>query len=187
MNLLGTHKTRTFASLAAAGALLAVPAIGHAAKPATKGKPVSSKSCAKPVHVGYSLGGTLVSATLDDPATLLVNEGSITLKLTSANSAARKSGNIADQDAVKPGLQYKGAEMTLAVADDAYTVKLNGYEAPDTPSIGDKVKAVGRIAVTKKRCAPAGTSVADRYGDANVRKVTISDRDIDVVAPAPVA
>ena len=73
--------------------------------------------------------------------------------------------------------------MTLAVADDAYTVKLNGYETPDTPSVGDKVQVVGKIALTKKRCAPAGTSTADRYAAPNVRKVTISDRDADVVAP----
>ena len=176
-------KTWTFASLITAGALLAAPAIGQAAKPTAKpAKTPPTKSC-KTVSVGYSIGGTLVSATLDDPATPAVNEGSITLKVTSANKAARNSGEIADQDAVKPGLQYKGAEMTLAVATDAYTVKLNGYEAPDTPSVGDKVKVTGKIALTKKRGAPAGTSLADRYAAPNVRKVTISDRDADVVAP----
>ena len=175
-------KTWTLASLVTAGALLAAPAIGQAAKPVKAAKTPPTKSC-KAVSVGYSVGGTLVSATLDDPATAAVNEGSITLKVTSANKAARNSGEIADQDATKPGLQYKGAEMTLAVATDAYTVKLNGYEAPDTPSVGDKVQAVGKIALTKKRCAPAGTSLADRYAAPNVRKVTISDRDADVVAP----
>ena len=168
MNFTGTHKTRTFASLAAAGALLATPAIGQAAKPATKGKPAAaaskSKGCAKAHHVGYTIGGTLVSATLDNPLTTAVNEGSITLKVTSANKAARVSGNIADQDATKPGVQVDGAEVTLAVATDPYTLKLNGYEAPDTPSVGDKVHVVGKIALTKKRCAPAGTSLADRYG-----------------------
>jgi hypothetical protein len=180
------NKTWTFASLVTAGALLAAPAIGQAAKPVKAAKTHPTKSC-KAMSVGYSIGGTLMSATLDDPATTAVNEGSITLKVTSANKAARNSGEIADQDAVKPGLQYKGATMTLAVADDAYTVRLNGYEAPDTPSVGDKVHVVGKIALTKKRCAPAGTSLADRYAAPNVRKVTISDRDADVVAPPPVA
>src|SRR5215217_7962405 len=99
-------KTWTFASLVTAGALLAAPAIGQAAKPAAKPAKTPAKSC-KAVSVGYSVGGTLVSATLDDPATPAVNEGSITLKVTSANKAARNSGEIADQDAAKPGLQYK--------------------------------------------------------------------------------
>ncbi len=188
MNFTGTHKTRTVASLIAASTLLAAPAIGHAAKPATKAKPTSSKGCAKAHSVGYSIGGTLVAATVDNPLTPMVNEGTITLKVTSANKAARRSGEIADQDATKPGMQHKGAEITIAAATDAFVLKLNGYEAPDTPSVGDKVKVVGKIAVTKKRCAPAGTSVADRYAAPNVRKVTLSDRDADVVAPvAPVA
>lgn len=176
MNLTSSHKTRTFASLVAAGALLAAPAIGQA-NPA-KGK--SASSCAKAHNVGYKLGGTLVSITPDD-ATTPANEATLTMKLTSSNSAARKSGDIADQDATKPGVQVEGAEVTLSTTD-AYTLKLNGYEAPDTPSVGDKVHVVGKIALTKKRCAPAGTSVADRYGASNIRKVTISDRDADVVA-----
>ena len=46
-----THTTmkhaRTLASLVAAGALLAVPATGIAAKPATKGKPTPSRRSAR--------------------------------------------------------------------------------------------------------------------------------------------
>lgn len=180
MNLTTKH-TRTFAPLVLAGALLAVPATGQAAKPGDKGKGKPSKSassCAKKAHnVGFSVGGTLVSVTADDPATP-TSEASITLKLTSANRHARKSGDIADQDAAKKGVQAKGAEFTVA-AGDAFTLKLNGYEGTDAPSVGDKVKVNGKIALTKKKCAPAGTSTADRYGAIDVRKVTISDRDPD--------
>lgn len=189
MNLTSTHRTRTFVTLAAAGALLAAPAIGQAQKPADKGKSpnsASAKSC-KTLNVGFTARGTLVGVTLDNPATA-GNEATVTLKLTSANRHARRSGEFVDQDNDKKGVQIKGAEITIAVATDPFVLKLNGYEAPDTPSVGDKVKVVGKIALTKKRCAPAGTSVAERYAAPNVRKVTLSDRDEDIVAPvAPVA
>jgi hypothetical protein len=160
-----------FASLVAAGALLAVPATGQA-KPAGQGQ-----SCTNPHKVGLTVGGTLVSVTADDPTTP-VSEATVTLKITSANRHLRKSGEIADQDASKKGVQVKGAEFTVA-AGDAFLMKLNGYEGTDTPSVGDKVMVKGKIALTKKRCATAGTSTADRYGAIDVRKVTISDRDPD--------
>jgi len=165
---------RTIATLAVAGALLAVPATALAA-PGGQGK---AKSCEKTRSVGYQVSGTLVSWTADDPATTDVFEGTVTLTVTSANSHARKSGEIADQDAAKKGVQVKGATYTVP-ATDAFVLKLNGYEDPDTPSVGDRVKVSGRIALTKKRCAPEGTSTADRYATPDVRRVTISDRDPD--------
>ncbi|MBA3748149.1 MAG: hypothetical protein H0W96_11765 [Solirubrobacterales bacterium] len=182
-----THmNTRTFVSLAAAGALLAVPATGLAAKPATKGKPAKASAC-KMKKVAYNVGGTFVSATIDDPLTTAVNEASVTLKVTSANSHVAKSGEIADQDATKEGVQVEGATITIS-ATDAFTLKLNGYVAPDAPAAGDKVKVHGKIALTKKRCALAGTSTADRYGAVDVRKVTISNREpAPAPAPAPAA
>ena len=166
---------RTLASIATAGALLAAPAVGLAAKPATH--PHKAKAC-KALSMPYVVHGTLSAATLDDATTLDVNEASMTITLTSANSHARKSGEIADQDAVKKGVQVKGATMVIGTAD-AFVLKLNGYEAPDTPSLGDSVKVSGKVALTKKRCATAGTSTADRYDAVDVRKVTISDRDAD--------
>lgn len=170
--------TKTITALAAAGALLAVPAAGLAAKggnsDTAKGK---AKSCAKVSGLGYQVSGTLVSATADNPATP-ASEASVTLTVTSANSHAAKSGEIADQNATKKGVQVKGATYTVA-AGDAYTLKLNGYEGTDTPSVGDRVKVSGTIKLTKKRCAPAGTSTADRYAAPDVKKVTISDRDPD--------
>lgn len=174
--------TRTFASLITAGALLAVPASGLAAKPDDAGKPKaknhSEQRCAAPArNVGFSVVGTFVSATADDPATP-ASEATITMTVSAANSHARKSGDIADQNATKKGVQVKGATFTIP-AGDAFIVKLNGYEGTDTPSPGDRVKVNGKISMTKRQCAPAGTSTADRYGAIDVRKVTISDRDAD--------
>jgi hypothetical protein len=166
---------RTIAMLAAAAALLALPAMALAAK----GGQGKAKNCAKNPKVGYQVGGTLVSVTEDDPISG-ANEASVTLTVTSANRHARNSGEIADQDPATEGVQVVGATYTVTGATDAFELKLNGYEAPDTPSVGDKVKVSGRIVVTKKKCAPAGTSTADRYAAPDVRTVTISDRDPDV-------
>lgn len=171
---------RTIALLVAAGSLLAAPAAGLAAKggksATAKGK---AKACTTKTHsVGYQVRGTFVSAVADDPATTDVNEATITLKITSSNSHAAKSGEIADQNATKKGVQVKGATMTVA-ATDTFTLKLNGYEGTDTPSVGDRVKVSGSIKLTKKICAPAGTSTADRYMAPDVKKVTLTDRDAD--------
>lgn len=165
---------RTIATLAAAGALLALPATALAAK----GGQGKAQNCAKTSTRGYQLGGTLVSVTADDPATP-DSEATVTFTVSSANSHARKSGEIADQDADRKGVQVKGATYTVP-AGDAFTLTLNGYEDPDTPSVGDKVKVKGRVVLTKKRCAPDGTTTADRYATPpDVRRVTLSDRDAD--------
>jgi len=168
---------RITAVLVAAGALLALgfpvvikPLDGNHGKGATK-------RCAKTHGVGYTVGGTLVSFTADDPQTQ-ASEATVTLKVTHANSHARKSGEIADQDANKKGVQVKGAEYTVP-AGDAFKLKLRGYTGADTPSVGDKVQVVGKVPVTKRKCAAPGTSDADRYGTPNIRKVSISDRDPD--------
>ena len=178
--------TKMIATFVAAGALLAAPAAGLAANGGnseaakSKAKPTTkAKNCTTKTHtVGYQVSGTFVSAVADDPATTAVNEATITMKVSSANSHAAKSGEIADQNATKKGVQVKGATYTVP-AGDAFTLKLNGYEAPDTPSVGDRVKVSGKIKLTKKSCAPAGTSTADRYATPDVRKVTVSDRDPD--------
>ena len=171
--------TRALAALAAAGAALAIPATGVAAKPDSAGKPKGKAKSCKPVQLPFQVSGTLQNVTLDDPATTGVNEATITLRVTSANRHARKSGELADQTATRKGVQVKGATYTVA-ATDAFTLKLNGFEGTDTPSVGDRVRVSGRIALTKKSCATAGTSTADRYAAPNVKTVTISDRDADV-------
>ena len=169
---------RIIGTLVVTAALLALPAPALAAKGGQgKGQGQGqgkAKSCAKTSTVGYQVSGTLVEATADDSATP-DSEATVTLTVTSANRAARDSGELADQDADRKGVQVKGATYTVA-AGDAFTLKLNGYEDAAAPAAGDKVKVKGRIAVTKKRCAAEGTSTADRYGAPDVSRVTISNR-----------
>lgn len=168
-------KTRLTVVALAAGALLALPATGLAA-PGGQGKSQGkAKSCQKTPKVGFQLSGTLVAVTQGDPNT-------VELTITAANRHARNALADLDTDADRKGVQLKGATYELSSADDAFTLKLNGYEGDDTPSAGDRVKVNGRIPVTKKRCdLPAGQT--GRWGEPDVRTVTISDRDEDVVAP----
>jgi hypothetical protein len=171
---------RIATTLALAAALLAVPATAPAA-PGGQGKGKGkTKSCEKSRSLSYQLAGTLVSVPEDDATTTDTFEGTVTLLVTSANRHVRNSGEILDQDADRKGTQVAGATYTVP-ATDVFELKLNGYVDPDTPSAGDRVKVSGRIAVTKKRCAPEGTTTEDRYGTLDVRRVTISDRDEDVV------
>lgn len=170
--------SRTMVSLVAAGALLAVPAAGLATDDDHKGKGKGhTPNCAKQHKASFVVHGTLVSAAPDDPATP-ASEATVTLTVKSANGHARRSGDIADMDAAKPGVQVKGATLTIA-AGDAYTLRLKGYEGTDTASAGDRVKVQGRTPLMKAKCAPATMSVADRYGVTDVRRVSIGDRDAD--------
>jgi len=142
-----------------------------------KPDPNNPKGCKKPaVNKGFVVKGTLDSFTADDPATE-ANEESVTLTVTKANRHAKLSGELADQDAVKPGVQVNGAKFTADGATDTngFRVKLVGYDTGETPATGDRVTLVGKVRMTKARCAPAGTSTADRYGEVNVRKVKIKD------------
>ena len=184
------RNVRTFAVLVAAGSLLALPVAADAnhgqshgkakGKAKTHGKSQSKSQRCKVQNVGYVVSGTLVSYTADDAATP-ADESAVTLAVTGANSHARNSGELADQDATAEGTQVAGGTYTLTGAADAFTVTLDGFEGTDTVSPGDAVQVVGKIARTKKKCAAPGTSEADRYGAANVRKVVISDRDADTV------
>jgi hypothetical protein len=173
--------TKTLAALVAGGALLALPVTGLAKPGHGHGHGHgngTAKSCAKAKKVGYVVRGTLVSVTADDPATADTNEAVVTLTVTGANRHARQSGELADTDATKAGVQVKGGSYTATAADDAFTLKLKGYAGTD-PSVGDKVHVTGKIALTKKRCAADGTSLADRYGETNIKKVAIAARDAD--------
>ncbi len=157
-------------ALALAAALFAVPATALGAKGGNgkskgqakakaKGGHGKAKRCAKAHAVGFQVRGTLVSVVVDDPATADASEASVTLTVVSANSHARKSGELV------------GGTYTVA-AGDAYVLKL-GDDGTAVPAPGDRVKVKGRIAVTKKRCAEEGTSVADRYAAPDVSRVTI--------------
>lgn len=174
-------KNSRMLSLVTAGALLAVPATALATgtdhKGKGKGHDKPAQSCAKTHNVGFVVSGTLVSVIADNPATA-ASEATVTLTVTGANRHAKKSGELADMDAATPGVQVKGATYTVA-AGDAYTLKLKQFEGTDTPSPGDRVHVIGKVALKKARCAPANTTVADLYGAVNVKKVSIADRDAD--------
>jgi hypothetical protein len=175
-----TKHTRILAATVGAGALLAAPAAALAGKGdhgTSKSHGKGAAGCTTTHSHGYALTGTLVAVTADDAATP-ASEATVTLKVLHGNGAARRSGDIADQDAVRPGVQIRGAEFTVP-AGDAFVLRLKRYQGTDTPSVGDRVKVKGRIAATSKKCAAAGASIADRLGAIDVRRVTISDRDQD--------
>jgi hypothetical protein len=151
-------------ALAAVAALVAAPAGAFAAKGGQGKAQGKAKSCAKTLTRGYQMTGTLVSWT----------EDSVTLSVTSANRHARNSGELEDQDAERKGYQVVGATYTVPVNADV--LKL-GDDGAAVPSVGDRVKVKGRVALTKKRCAAEGTSVEDRYATPDVTRVTISDRE----------
>lgn len=180
-----TKRIQSMSLLVAAGALLAVPAIGEAHhKPGhTKGGGQGRSCTHKPtVNKAFVVKGTLVSYTADDPATTDVNEANVEITVTRANRHARVSGELQDTNATKPGVQVAGGPYTAdgtptPTTSDPFKVKLSQYEPGETPGAGDRVHITGKIAVTRKRCAPAGESVADRYGSVNVRRVKIRDAD----------
>lgn len=169
---------RKILALAVAAALFAVPATSLGAKGGqgkSKGKAKSgqgkakngqgkAKSCAKTHSRGFQVGGTLVSITADDPATTDASEGTVTLTVTSANRHARNSGDVGETYTVPAG--------------DAYELKL-GDDGTAVPAPGDRVKVKGRVAVTKKRCAAEGTSLADRYATPDVTRVKISKAEVE--------
>jgi hypothetical protein len=160
------RKIRLVAVVVAVLALAAVPPTASAKHGGSHGKSCAAKSKA------FVVKGTLVSFTADD-ATTPANDASVTLTVTGANRHARKSGELVDEDAGTVGTQ-----VTYTAASDPFAVKLSGYDgAADTPSAGDKVRVKGKIAYTKKRCAPDGTSVEDRYGEPNVKRVKLVDKD----------
>ena len=175
---------RTISTLAVAVALFAVPATAVAAKGGQGKAKGKTKSCEKAHSVGYQVSGTLVSVTPDDTGTP-DNEATVTLNVAHANSHAWKSGELVDTDPATEGVQ---ATYTVPATDvDGFVLKLNGYEGTETPTAGDRVKVKGRIARTKPRCAPEGTSVADRYAAPDVRRVTIWKAAAEEATEAPEA
>jgi hypothetical protein len=182
-----TKRTQSIAAVVAAGALFAVPTVGQAKSDHANGgnghANNGARGCTKhpTVNKGFTVRGTLVSATADNPMTA-ANEASVKITVTGANRHARLSGELTDQNATQAGVQVKGGTYTVTgngTTPDAFKVKLSGYEGTDTPSVGDKVRISGKIAVTRKKCAASGTSTADRYGAVNVRSVKIVDSDPD--------
>ena len=177
-------------ALLVAAALLAVPAVGQAHKTGSQhnhganGKANGKgKSCAKKptVNKGFVVKGTLVSATADNPLTANDNEANVVITVTGANRHARVSGELTDQNPSADGVQVAGGSYTVDATNDAFSVQLSDYTGTDTPSAGDAVRIVGKVAVTRKKCATAQQdTAAERYGDVNIRRVKIADRDADV-------
>jgi hypothetical protein len=165
---------RPVALLVAVGALLVAPVTVQAKHNHPSNH--RSHSCAHPPRVGFVISGTLTSFTADDPNTT-ANEASVTLTVTHANLHARRSGELADQDANKRGVQVVGDSYTVNAATDSFRLRLVDYEAGETPAAGDHVRVSGLIPRTKKHCAAEGTSTADRYGTPNVKRVSIRDAD----------
>lgn len=159
------------ALLLAAGALLAVPAIGQAEHKPSHAPGAKSKRCKKPsVNKGFVVKGTLVSYTADNPATPANEATPLVITVTKANRHARVSGELVDATPL-PGLQY------TVPASDAFRVQLAGYEANEVPGAGDKVRVTGKVAVTKTKCAaPGQNTAAERYGAVNVRKVKFTEQ-----------
>ncbi len=170
---------RTIGALAIAAALVAFPATALAAK----GGQGKAKSCAKTLTRGFQLTGTLVSMTADDPSTTDSSEATVTITVTAANSHARNSGELEDQNADRKGVQVVGATYTVP-AGDAYVLML-GDDGALIPSVGDRVKVKGRIAVTKKRCAAQDAATADRYATPDVTRVKVSAPEPETQTETP--
>jgi hypothetical protein len=178
---------RLLALLVAACALLVAPAVGQAHhKPGHSKGPkgehqnngqTHSKRCKKSSkNVGFVVRGTLTAFTPDVEGTP-ANEASVTITVTGANRHARNSGELVDTDPATPGTQVQGGPYSVTGAADPFKVKLVDYEPGELPAAGDSVKIIGKVARTKAKCAPAGTSLDERYGDVNIRKVVIHDAD----------
>ena len=175
-------RLRTIALLIAAAALLAVPAIGQAdhgsphgkangkSKGKGKGKGKAGDRCV--VRKGFVVKGTLVSYTPDGAAA--GNQETVTITVTGANRHARNSGDLNDSG---PQNALAGTQFTVPTSDE-FDVQLTDYETGEAPGTGDRVRIVGKVPVTKKKCVTnPNTTLADRYGVVNVRKVKIVDAD----------
>lgn len=161
------RRLRAIALMAAAGALVSLPAAGQAHH---KNGHTRGGKCV--VNKGFVVKGTLVSYKADDTTTTGTNEQSVTLTVTKTNKHAGRSG-ITDADPA-PRIQYK---LDAGGANgDPFRVKLAGYSPNEAPAAGDRVRVIGKVAVTKRRCEP-NASVEDRYDAVDVRKVRIADRD----------
>ena len=167
-------RIRTMALLVAAAALMVVPAIGEAHKTGSqhnhgKAKGKNKNKCV--VNKGFVVKGTWVAYTADNPATE-ANEGTVTITVTKANKHARVSGDLTDANPVLAGTQY------TVPTSDRFKVTLSEYEAGEAPGANDRVRISGKVAVTKKRCATAEQdTVAERYGDVNIKKVAFTEVD----------
>ncbi len=165
-------------TLLAVGALAAVP-VAEAGQKIGDGSGSKSKQCKKPTKKkSFVVKGTLDASVTDAGGAPTHLDGSvIDITVTGANRHARKSGEIADQDPGRAGVQVRGADYMVDGATDQYNLKLSGYEASEDPEAGDKVRIKGKIPVAKKKCAAPDATLDERYGEPNVKKVKVIDKD----------
>ncbi len=170
-------KKTHMAVLLALGALAAAP-LAEATHQSNHDPGSKSKKCKKPTRKK----AFVVKGELAQPLTVNTSEvNSITV--TGANRHARNSGEIVDQNLTKNGVQVKGAPYIVNAATDdplGFNLKRSGYEGSEAPKAGDKVRIKGKIELTKKKCVqPPGATLtlADRYGEPDVKKVRLIDKD----------
>ncbi len=150
-------KKTHMAVLLALGALAAAP-LAEATHQPNHDPDSKSKKCKKPT----TKKAFVVKGTLAQPLTVNTSEvNSITV--TGANRHARNSGVVKGESYI--------------VNDAGFNLKLSGFEALETPELDDKVRIRGKIEVTKKKCAADGITLADRYGEPDVKKVRVIDKD----------
>jgi len=149
----------------AIGALAAAPIAGAEHK--TDHSPGSKfQTCKKPtVKKAF-----IVKGILDAPPA----GSTVDITVTGANRHARRSGEIADQDPTQRSEPISGADYMVDSA--GAKLKLSGYKAGEGPEAGDKVRIVGKISLTKKKCAEDGVTADERYGKPNLKKVKIIDQ-----------
>ena len=176
-----TKRLHTVALLTAAGALLAVPAIGQADKRPgghhNHGKRAKSCTAQPNVNKGFVVKGTLKTYQADTDATN-GDQTKVVLNVTGANRHARLSA-FTDIDTGTPGFQYGNATYTANASTDrlGFKLRLSGYEGTDAPSLGDKVRVIGKVPVIRKKCVDGNGTLASRYlvDDIDIRRVKIID------------
>ena len=167
------------ALLTAAGALLAVPAIGQAHRTGDqhnhgqgkgKGKGKAKSNCV--VNKGFVVKGTLVAGGYN-AGTAAPGDETVTIDVTKMNKHASRSGLT---DAVPGGtLQYR-VTNAAGPGGDPFRLQISDEVPSTAPGAGDRVRISGKVAVTKRKCEP-NASLEDRYDAVNVRKVKIVDAD----------
>ncbi len=156
---------RLIGLVGAAAVLTAVPAVALANHNPNANPNHGSKGKRCTVNRGFVVKGTLDSGgfTADTDAAA-GDQPSVRIDVTRANRHARRAGVAA------------GETYTAGAASDSFKLRLVEFEAGESPgaadgNAADKVRIIGKIAYTKKRCANSG------YGAVNVRKVHIIDVD----------
>jgi hypothetical protein len=165
-------RTRLAAAVAAV-AVVAAPVAADARRDNDNRRSNRSANNCRPHHPVFEVTGTLQSFTPDTSGTD-ANEAALRMTVRNANRHARRSGELTDVDPSRRGVQVRGGTFEVDNDSDRFRVRLLRFETGETPAAGDRVRVSGRITLAKRRCSP-NTSLADRYGELNVKRVRIVD------------